>query len=199
MHATLAWLALGLASAPRVAVAESRAYGLELGGGAFIPLESEHRDDYGNGAMASFGVTSQLTPAGAWLLCDVGVIRNRGQELAFDATFITEDATLWLVPIRVGIRRDLVPPSYDGYPRVYLGAALQSTIATGSIPLLDTHTSAAFGAAFEFSIDLVGGQRWRVWLRQALVLSTSVRLARQARELDLSGAQLQAGLGYTLR
>lgn len=199
LHAALVALALVVVVAPQAAMAQSRTYGLELGAGTFIPLDQEHRDDYGNGALASLGVTSQLTPTGAWLLCDVGVTRNRGQELAFDPTFVTEEATLWLVPIRVGVRRDLVPPTYEGYPRVYFGVALQTTIATASVPLLETQTSAAFGAAFEVSLDLVGGDHWRLWLRQALALSSSVRLAPELRALDLSGAQLQAGLGYTFR
>ena len=195
----LAALALALVlGVPARSSGEARRYTLEVGAGAFIPLAEEHRDDYGAGAALAFGATSQLTPSGVWLLLDVGVVRNRGQELATDPTFALEEATLWLVPIRVGVRRDLVPPTYDGFPRVYLGVAFQSMWTSSSIPLVETQSSAAFGVSFEIHADVAGNDRWRLWVRQTAALSSSVRIAPVLRRLDTTGAQLMAGLGYTL-
>lgn len=201
----MVWLkrALGLISAFFVLVpsapslAGGNPFAIEVGAGALIPWDGDHREIYGNGTALSLGFSPMLPKGDTWLILEAGFVRSKGREYSFDPTFELPEETYWLLPVTVGLRANVFPTSPPGPLRFYVGAALETVFTWWRRGEGETFNNATVGGMVEFRPEVVLTGPWSLWLRHRLDLVGGVDYRESPiPEINYSGSIFQLGISF---
>ena len=167
---------------------------VELSNGAHIFFIEDWRETLGWGPSLALGVAVRHAARSPWLTLEVGGVRARGRELD-DPTFEFFDATtLWLVPVTVGLRVDLMSRPQIGPPRTSLGGALLIMKSWLDDPIAGSTQDSRIGFAFDVRTQLVRTGTWRLWARPRVLLLDDSQ--HGFRRLNASGAQIAFGVAW---
>jgi hypothetical protein len=180
------------------AFASPLAHRVELGGGASIPIYSDHRRVYGTGPTFSVGYAARIAEA-AWFALDVGASHASGNEYTVDPTFDMPDASYWIVPIQLGFQANAVAPPYQERFGLYFGLGFETLITSWKEPRGRTYRSPAFGLSFDLRPEIPLRGSWSLWLRERFLLVQGVTYESSVPRLNYSASQLQIGLSLGSR
>jgi len=174
-------------------------YAFEAGGGAFVPLDSEHRSAYGTGTEFSFGFSPMLSEVGTWLIFEVGLVKSAGHEYNTDPTFEMDEDKYWLVPIRLGVRRDVLGDSKEVPMKFCLGAGFQTTLTGWEDGNGTSYKSPTFGFFMEIRPEFSFSDTWGIWLCNRMTFLGNVEYEDSGiPNLNYSSNSLQLGLSYAV-
>src|SRR5262245_33508469 len=168
---------------------------VELGGGAALPFETDHRNAYGTEAALSLAYAGGLFATRKQLFFEIGYVRSSGQEFRGDGTFAFGDATYHLAPISFGLRGDLTPVDQRTRRRVMAGVGVQwaDTWWRSDFGNLE---QATLGGLIELREDFPFGDQWRMWLRQRFTLLPPVNYGGAIPNLNYSSFGLALGVSF---
>jgi hypothetical protein len=177
--------------------AERNPFAIEVGGGALIPWDGDHREIYGNGVALSLGVSPKLPKGDTWLILETGFVRSQGREFSFDPTFERPEETYWLIPLSVGLRANAFPTSPPAAWKFYVGAALETVFTWWKRDDGETFHNATVGVAVEMRPEVALGGPWSLWLRSRLSLLAGVDYRDSPiPEINYSSNTFQFGMSY---
>ncbi|MFN0152043.1 MAG: hypothetical protein ACKVU1_15185 [bacterium] len=172
---------------------------IEFGTGAFTPLDTDLAGDYGAAPSFTLGYAPLLTTRGTRLILDIGAVRSRGKITRNDPTFDAEEATYWLLPVRLGVRTDLTPDPHPGPVRFSVGAAFEWITTWWRAPFQDWSSAPAPGIVFEARPDFHVSQKLGVWTRARFAFRSDVQYDEPRSTFEYSGSEFQVGLSYAPR
>jgi hypothetical protein len=173
-------------------------YAFEVGGGAFVPFESDHRSAYGTGTEFSFGVSPLLSQTGTWLILEAGLVKASGHEYRSDPTFETPEDKYWLLPVRLGARRDLLAETSQIPMKFCLGAGFQTTFTGWEDGYGSSYKTPTFGFFFEIRPELTLNEAWGLWLSSRMTFLGNVEYEESGiPDINYSANSFQLGLSYT--
>ncbi|MBU1702344.1 MAG: porin family protein [Candidatus Eisenbacteria bacterium] len=174
-------------------------YAFDAGGGFFVPLDSGNRSAYGTGAEFSFGFSPMLSTSGTWLMFEVGYMKSAGHEYWNDPTFEMPEDKYWLVPIRLGVRRDVLAESTSFPIKFCLGAGFQTILTGWKDGYGTSYKSPTFGLLLEIRPELTLSGPWGLWLSNRMTFLGDVTYEdSDIPEINYSANSLQIGLSYTV-
>ncbi len=172
---------------------------IEFGVGAFTPLDTDLASDYGSAPIFTLGYAPLLTQSGTRLILDIGAVRSRGKITRDDPTFDAEEATYWLLPVRLGVRADLTPDPHPGPVRFTVGAAFEWVSTWWRAPFQDWASAPAPGIVFEARPDFRVSPTIGIWTRARFAFRSDVRYDEARSTFEYSGSEFQLGLSYAPR
>ena len=161
--------------------------------GVDIPFDSELRDVYGTGFSGGLGVSAVLTP-GVRVFLDAGILRTSGQELAEDPTFLVDDARFVIVPVILGLRRDVVTDA-EAPLRFHIGVGWQTVFSFWRDSFGETERDPTLGIVGELRPELLLNDQWSVWVRQRVSLLGEF-VSSDGTERNMSSSSFEFGVSY---
>lgn len=175
------------------------AHSIEVGVGFHTNFDSDHRNVYGAATALSLGYSAPLTPKNVRLMVEVAYLSASGDEFPTDPFFQRSDASYWVLPLIVGLRTNFVPSQDRQTVAFYGGIGFASMLSGFKDPNGTTYGSPLIGGFIEVRPEFRVSKSLAVWVRQRILVTSSVDYGLVVRDLNYSGATFQVGLMYTVQ